>query len=210
MVGKAALPLVCTVPPSTFAVPLIVDAHSIVPSLAVMFASPVMLLDNAIVPVLFPFISTVVTAADDPTVTVPFNREASSVVIAVLALPFSVKNESEAEPPVILKSVQVPVMYASVPPDANSQRGPSRSRDVVLLPIVPVKPSPTRNVIPVNPVAAPPMVSLLVLMIKVSSLPGAVPPQLAAVVNVLVVADSPPVQINVFGISQNPLLASIR
>jgi hypothetical protein len=52
------------------------------------------------------------------------------------------------------------------------------------------------------------MVSLLLLMIKVSSLDGAVPPQLDAVMNVLVVADSPPVQIRV-AISQNPLLASI-
>ena len=44
---------------------------------------------------------------------------------------------------------------------------------------------------------------------KVSLLVGAVPPQFAAVMNVLVVADSPPVQIKV-AISQNPLLASIR
>ena len=194
----------------TEAVPLIVDAQAIVPSVTDIFASPVMLLARSIVPTFEPFICTVVTAADDPTVTVPLSRLASSVVIAVDALPLRFKNRGEADPPVMRKFVQVPVRYAAVPPEANSQSGPSRSRCVVLLPIVPVNPLPTLNVMPVRPVAAPPMVSLLVLMIKVSSLPGAVPPQLAAVVNVLVVADSPPVQINVFGISQNPLLASIR
>jgi hypothetical protein len=127
---------------------------------------------RSMMPVLLPVISIVRMSADAPTVTVPFNLLASRVPISVDALPFRVKKESEEEPPVMRKLVHAPVKYASGPPEANSQRGPSRSSDVVLLPIVPVNPSPTLNVIPVRPVAAPPMVSLLLLMIRVSSWSG--------------------------------------
>ena len=181
-----------------------VDAQAIVPSVTVILASPVMLLARSIVPTFEPFICTVVTAADDPTVTVPLSRLASNVVIAVDALPLRTKNEDEAEPPVMRKFVHVPVRYAAVPPEANSQSGPSRSRYVVLLPIVPVNPLPTLNVIPVNPVAAPAIASDVLLMIKVSSLLGVDPPQFAELVNDFVVADSPPVQVRV-AISQDPL-----